>query len=116
MQVRYLIFTLFVMPIYSMEDVSGELESFEYIKPVALLDNDINNLAPVVQPYNLRISTNKRPSSESMDNVHEITYRVPQRIDRSKMPKLLPDYNSDGQETNEYHCLRARCIPLIFFY
>lgn len=114
---RYIIlFLLFIAPIYSMEDESCELESFEYLKPVALLDDDINNLDPVAQPYNLRTNTTKRPSSESIDDVHEITYRLPQRIDRGKMPKLLPDYSSDGQETNEYHCIRARCTALVFFY
>jgi uncharacterized Zn-finger protein len=57
---------------------------------------DINSLTPVVL------------------YPHEITFRNPQRIDRGKMPQLLPDYYSDGEETEEYHCIRTRCEKLIF--
>lgn len=57
---------------------------------------DINSLTPVVLAK------------------HEITFRNPQRISRGKMPQLLPDYYSDGEETNEYHCIRTRCAKLVF--
>ncbi len=57
---------------------------------------DINSLTPVVL------------------YPHEITFRNPQRIDRGKMPQLLPDYYSDGEETKEYHCIRTHCAKLIF--
>lgn len=78
--------------------------------------NDINNHYPVSR-RNLRQRKQKHSCSRFSQPVleeHEITYRLPQRIDRSKMPELLPDYYSDGEETNEFHCIRSHCAALTF--